>query len=244
MLLHEVISTEKVPFTYRVAGMGSRLLAWMADTCAIILLVTMGVLLAGVLETGRSGLGDAVMYLWSFTLWWGYYLLFEWLWQGQTPGKRLAGIRVIQWEGTSITFFQSAVRNLLRVVDMLPLGYGLAFAIAVCNREHRRLGDLAAGTLVVHIEGKAQPIRVLHEDQAAGLPNEPTLRHRLGQLDRAQKQLLLDLCLRRNQLRVHDRAQLFHLVAEYLQARFELAAAEHQSDEKFVLQLLSAISGQ
>jgi uncharacterized RDD family membrane protein YckC len=240
MILHEVISTEKVPFTYRVAGVGSRFLAWLIDAALILLLILIGCCGSVTLDVGREGLGRAVFLLWLFGLVWGYFTLFEWLWGGQTPGKRILGIRVVQWQGTGVSFYQSAVRNILRVVDGLPLPfllYGLGLVVAACNREGRRLGDLAAGTLVVHVERKAPPIRALADGAGPGRVADPAVRQRLAQLDRPQKQLLLDLCLRREQLGAADRARLFRTAAEYLQARFGLVADEYQSDEKFVLQV-------
>jgi uncharacterized RDD family membrane protein YckC len=241
-MLHEVITSEKVPFTYRVAGMGSRFLAWLADAALIVILGTAGVCAGTVLETGRQGLGMALILLWFFALSWGYFLVFEWLWYGQTPGKRLLGIRVIQWQGTSVSFYQSAVRNILRAVDSLPFLYPLGFCVAACNRENRRLGDLAAGTLVVHVDRKAKPIQALHEDSTDHTPvNQPAFRQRLAQLERDQKQTLLDLCLRRNQLGLRDRAQLFRTTAEFLRQRFNLTPEEHVSDEKFVLQMAAIL---
>ncbi|HZT81314.1 MAG TPA: RDD family protein, partial [Gemmataceae bacterium] len=147
-MLHQVITTEKVAISYRVAGLGSRFLAWLADFGFIIVLSLMGALVGGVLNMARAGVGTAVTLVWIFVLEWGYFLLFEWLWAGQTPGKRLLGIRVIQEQGTGISFYQAAVRNVLRVADclplplLLPMTYGLGFAVAACNRQHRRLGDL------------------------------------------------------------------------------------------------------
>src|SRR5437588_6916310 len=194
MLLHEVITTEKVPFSYRVAGIGSRFLAWFIDAALIVLLDFAGIMAGAILDAARPGLGTALIYLWIFGVLWGYFLVFEWLWHGQTPGKRLLGIRVIQWRGTGIAFYQAAVRNILRVVDSLPwllvFGfYGLGFLVAACNRRQRRLGDLAAGTLVVHVDRKTRPIQALHD--ASGLiefPQEGLVRQRLAQLGRDQKQ--------------------------------------------------------
>jgi uncharacterized RDD family membrane protein YckC len=246
MLLHEVVTTEKVPFHYRVAGLGSRFLAWLCDTAIVFGLLLVGGLLAGPFEVIRPGLGLAVALLWRFALIWGYFLVFEWLWQGQTPGKRLLGIRVIDWSGTRISFFQSALRNVLRVADGLPLPfflYGLGFAVAACNREQRRLGDLAAGTLVVHVEHRPQPIQVLPEGgSAADRARQAQLRQRLAAVSQGQKQTLLDLCLRRDQLRIADRVRLFRATAAYFQARLGLAPEEYQSDEKFVLQLAAALT--
>jgi uncharacterized RDD family membrane protein YckC len=249
MILHEVITTEKVPFSYRVAGIGSRFIAWLFDAQMIMLLVFAGLMFTSTLDRFRPGLGSAVFLIWNFVLMWGYFLLFEWLWLGQTPGKRVLGIRVIRTEGTSISFFHAAARNLVRVVDSLPWwlmivpGYGISFCIMACNPKQRRLGDWAAGTLVVHVERKAKPIQAVHEGgaEASGV-SEALVRQRLGQLSREQKQTLLDLCLRRDQLRISDRAQLFHALAEYFQRQMDLAPEKHQSDEKFVVGLAAMAS--
>ncbi|MBY0524588.1 MAG: RDD family protein [Gemmataceae bacterium] len=259
MILHEVVTTEKVPFTYRVAGIGSRFLAWLVDAGIILLFGFVGMMVANVLEGGREGLGIAVFLLAVFVLRWGYFLCFEWLWQGQTPGKRIVGIRVIQWRGTGISFYQSAARNFVRMIDGLPLVFLpgffgflamltcppglLGFLVAIGNEKQRRLGDWAAGTLVVHVERQAKPIQALHDGITESGPlSEVVVRQRLGQLTRPQKQTLLDLCLRRDQLRVSDRAQLFHATADYLKARFDLTPREHQSDEKFVVYLAGVLS--
>src|SRR5262249_45184649 len=146
MVLHEVITAERVLLHYRVAGMGSRFIAWLLDACLIILLMLIGFAMGVVLAAKQQGVGIALFALWGFVVQWGYFILFEWLWQGQTPGKRLLGLRVIRWQGTSVSFTQSVIRNVLRVADGLPLPvvdfipflYGLGFVVAACNRENRR----------------------------------------------------------------------------------------------------------
>jgi uncharacterized RDD family membrane protein YckC len=242
---HQVLTTEKVPFRYQVAGLGSRLLAWLVDTVLWVLLAMMGLLVMVVLETGRPGFGQGFFFLWIFALLLGYGLLFEWLWHGWTPGKRLVGIRVVRWDGTAIGFSQSAVRNLLRLVDNLPLGYGLAFVVAIGNRERRRLGDLAAGTLVVYVEEETRLILPVIEGGMGGGEADrarlAVLRQRVGQLNREQKQTLLDLCLRRDQLRPAERARLFESAARFLRERLELEPAEFESDEKFILRLAAVL---
>jgi uncharacterized RDD family membrane protein YckC len=248
VIRHQVVTTEKVPFSYRVAGLGSRFLAWLVDLFVLVGLDLMGAMIASVLIIGRPGLGMAVMIVWQFVLMWSYFLFFEWLWHGQTPGKALVGIRVIQWRGTAMNFYQAAIRNLLRVVDSLPapvpLGPGLlGFAVAACNREHRRLGDLAADTLVVHIERNVRPILSLAEARGeADRKRLALLGQRLSQLDREQKQTLLDLCLRRDQLRVLERARLFRAAAHFFEQRLKLVPEEHESAEKFVLQMAAVLS--
>jgi uncharacterized RDD family membrane protein YckC len=248
MLLHEILTTENVPFTYRVAGMGSRFLAWLIDAALMSLLVFGGLMAGSVLDALRPGLGAAMFFVGMFVVTWGYFLFFEWLWHGQTPGKRLLGVRVIQWRGTGISFYQAAVRNIVRVVDSLPwlllFGfYGLGFLVAACNRHQRRLGDLAADTVVVHVDRKARPIQALYEAfQGVEFPQDGPVRQRLRQLNRDQKQTLLDLCIRREQLRVQDRARLFGAVADYCKSVLDIPPARYQSDEKFVLQMIAVLA--
>src|SRR5262249_13639504 len=135
----------------------------------------------------------------------------------------------------------------VRWVDSLPFIFfpiwpGVAFFVAAGNRYQQRLGDFAAGTLVVHVDRKAGPIRVLHEGvlEASDTP-EAAIRQRLGQLRREQKQTLLDLCLRREQLRITDRAQLFRAVTEFCKLQLDLTPAQHESDEKFVVRLAAVL---
>ena len=103
------------------------------------------------------------MILIFFLMNWGYFTLFEAFWNGQTPGKKLFKIRVIQDSGRQITFFESMIRNLLRIVDQFPPLYFVSLYLVgvitmACNRQHKRLGDLAAGTLVIHERPTEEPI--------------------------------------------------------------------------------------
>jgi uncharacterized RDD family membrane protein YckC len=130
-------------------------MAALVDTAIILILqivvnLTMVLLLGNLLglDLGSAWI-TAVFGLISFALLWGYYIFFEMLWNGQTPGKRLVGLRVLRSDGTPITLTESIIRNLVRFVDFLPLFYGLGVVVMFVNAQSRRLGDLAAGTLVV-----------------------------------------------------------------------------------------------
>ncbi len=92
----------------------------------------------------------AILGLISFILLWGYYIFFEILWNGQSPGKRWVGLRVIRIDGTPITLSESIIRNLVRIIDFLPTAYGVGVVTMFINTNSRRVGDLAAGTIVVH----------------------------------------------------------------------------------------------
>jgi hypothetical protein len=88
----------------------------------------------------------------NFLFFWGYYTLFEALWNGQTPGKRWAHLRVIKDSGRQITLFESMSRNLIRIVDYLLSMYVVGIVTILISKENKRLGDLLAGTIVVRQE--------------------------------------------------------------------------------------------
>lgn len=154
---------EQVSLRLPVAGLGSRFLALFADTMIQFVAYAMFILVIVLLASGThtqpasaSGRAEvwtaAVLIILHFLLYWGYFALFEGLWHGQTPGKRIFKLRVIKDSGRQITMFESAARNLLRIVDVLPAFYLVAIVSVLVSREKKRLGDMVAGTLVVHQE--------------------------------------------------------------------------------------------
>ena len=144
---------ENVMFGYEVVGIGSRFLAALIDTTliALLLLAANGILLYFLLSGGgtNSSFIVALLSLISFAFLWGYYIFFEMRWNGSSPGKQVVGIRVIRADGTPITLAESVIRNLVRLVDFLPGAYGLGLVTMFIDSKARRLGDLAANTLVV-----------------------------------------------------------------------------------------------
>lgn len=155
----DIQTPENVAFGYQVAGIGSRFLASLLDTL-IILLLQIAVFVAlflilrmfniTLLDGGLASWIYAVFGLVAFLFYWGYYIFFEMLWNGQTPGKRWTGLRVLCADGTPITLSESLIRNLARIVDILPMAYGVGIITMFIDKQSRRLGDIAAGTLVVH----------------------------------------------------------------------------------------------
>jgi uncharacterized RDD family membrane protein YckC len=151
---------ENIELSYALAGPASRAAAYSIDL--LIMLGVCQVLInlfaysfALVLSTlGGEGKiwAGAIATLLTFALYNGYFILLEWLMNGQTPGKRLLHIRVIKQGGYALRFFDTLSRNLLRVVDFLPLFYGVGLTSLLLTRDSQRLGDLVAGTLVVYQE--------------------------------------------------------------------------------------------
>ncbi|WMP17520.1 RDD family protein [Thiothrix lacustris] len=143
---YTVNTPEGIALELSPAGPVPRLLAWLLD---LLLRSLVNILLFLMLSTlGKTGAGIALIL--AFLLEWFYPVYFELRHQGQTPGKKMLDIYVAQADASPITPSASLVRNLLRVVDFLPLLYGFGFASMMLNGRFQRLGDLAANTVVLH----------------------------------------------------------------------------------------------
>ena len=154
---------EQIALEFPLAGVGSRFLALAIDT---LLQVTIGLaVLAAVsgawtLLRPRSG-GPwflAVIVIAAFLLFYGYFAGFEAFWHGQTPGKRLIGLRVLSVTGRPARIDEAILRNLLRVIDQLPGVYAIGIVTMLVSSRNQRLGDLAAGTVVVHEKALSAPV--------------------------------------------------------------------------------------
>jgi uncharacterized membrane protein SpoIIM required for sporulation/uncharacterized RDD family membrane protein YckC len=172
----DIETPEQVVVSYTIAGIGARAAAALIDyaiiAASIVALWLLLIMLARAIAPGADQTVDtsaaqssgawalSLVVLTSFALQWGYYVFFEALWDGQTPGKRRLGIRVVQDGGYSVSFAASAVRNIARVVDMQPgLLYSAGILSAVLSKSGKRLGDMMAGTIVVRerVGKAAQP---------------------------------------------------------------------------------------
>jgi uncharacterized RDD family membrane protein YckC len=157
-----IATPEGVELELTLAGLGSRFVAALVDTLLQgVVIAGLGLLLIGVeIFSGApelGGVGVALFSVAAFLVWFGYHIFFEVLASGRTPGKRWSGLRVVRAGGHPVTFVASAVRNLLRVVDMLPAGYVAGCVSILVTRRNQRLGDVAAGTLVVRERRGREP---------------------------------------------------------------------------------------
>lgn len=144
--VREIETPEGVELAVRVAGPLPRALAWLVD-------VTLRSMMYGALGAPMAMLGEAGMGLILIMMFvgeWFYPVLFEVLWDGQTPGKRVMGLAVVHDDGTPVDWPASALRNLVRFADFMPVMYGFGLASCLLSRDFKRLGDLAANTLVVY----------------------------------------------------------------------------------------------
>lgn len=154
-----VATPERVGLQLPIAGIGYRSLAYLVDITLILAFWVLCYFLYAltgpdVLKVigGMSTFARVAATLGIFFFQWIYWTAAEVLWRGQTPGKRLLKIRVVRTDGAPVGLFESAVRNLLRVIDFLPFAYGIGIIAMLIDPKHRRLGDLAAGTLALREE--------------------------------------------------------------------------------------------
>lgn len=164
---------EGVSLSLRVAGPVARACAWGID---VAIRGVLYVFLAYALSV-FGGVGFSLILIGWFVLEWLYPVLFE-VRSGSTPGKRAMGLQVVHDNGTPVAFNASMIRNIVRVADFLPLLYGFGLAAMLIDRDFRRLGDLAAGTLVVYAD-RAEQAGALPDVAPMPLPVSLTLDEQL-----------------------------------------------------------------
>ena len=224
---YSVLTPERVSLEYGIAGIGSRAGAAMIDTVlqvvaltVVTIALTTSAALAGVggLALEADTVGIVVIALWilaTFMVTSGYYMIFEIVWNGQTPGKRILGVRVIRESGYPIRPVDSVIRNLVRIVDWLPFLYGIGALVMLFNKRSKRLGDFAAGTMVVR-EGAPQTLATVAP--IASVADEP----RGYALSAADATLVRDFLMRRDSMDPRARAQLAARLATVLAQRYHL----------------------
>lgn len=241
----DVDTPEGVVFGYQIAGIGSRFMAALIDTfvlSALLLAFACGLTaMSGVaFNSGLDSWMTALSVLFIFALTWGYYVFFELVWNGQTPGKRRVGLRVIRADGTPITLVDSLIRNLVRVIDFLPLYYVVGLVTMFSNAQARRLGDFAAGTLVVKeqrdvtlasVQQQAQQVGAVVSDASAPLD-----------LSEQDYLLVIDFLDRRHELRNRD--ELAQRIAAAMAAKLGLPQPSSAAEAEDLLIRLAGRSRQ
>lgn len=254
MAISQTITTpEGIDITLDLGGVGTRSIAAIVDHLLQLFLIGLVMLLGAfsmyflVGVEGSSGTSDflsrtltyftshlvGTMVVVTFLVFWGYFIFFEAFWDGRTPGKRWCHLRVRTETGAAANFPQIMLRNLLRIVDFLPGFYGVGLLTMLFHPQQKRLGDLAAGTVVV----KERPLRLtpISEPVSSDIPpsSSPLPFHRLTPSD---IELLQRFAERRGELPEDGRIALAHKLASGLATR--LATPLPEDPEVFLLHLL------
>jgi uncharacterized RDD family membrane protein YckC len=244
-----LISTpENVDLHLELAGLGNRIMAGLVDRVLIgamtLLIVAVCVGAAIAIEGSPMptdtktqtyyyliGIGLLIVFIINF----GYFIFFEGTWQGQTPGKRIAQIRVIEANGQPVGWSSVFIRNLLRIVDELP-GIYLGILPMLIDKNERRFGDLAAGTLV--IRERLQSLSTTALQIVGGADAE--LLFDTGQISPDDYALLVTYLKRRENISPIERKALASELASHFRGKLDVPRAEGESEETFIEKLYIA----
>jgi uncharacterized RDD family membrane protein YckC len=198
--------------------------------------------LLGLISIDLAGALYAVSY---FALSIGYGLTCEWLWRGQTLGKRFLRLRVVDAEGLKLQFHQVVVRNLLRFVDSLPFLYVVGGLSCAATRKFQRLGDIAANTIVIRMPEITEPeIDQLASGRYNSLRQYPHLEARLRQqATQDDATIALQAILRRDDFAAAARIELFAELAAYFRSKvtFPAEATDGISDEQYIRNVVDVL---
>jgi uncharacterized RDD family membrane protein YckC len=229
---------EGCSFSLPLAGPVARFLAWAVDVACVAALFYALYRVFGVAGAVAPNLAAAVFMLLIFGVWLCYGIVLEWLWRGRTVGKKLLRLQVMDERCFRLSFSQICIRNLLRLVDMLPALYLVGGVCCVLSRKAQRLGDLAAGTVVVRMPRSAHPdLAPVLGHKFNSLRRHPHLAARLRQCATGQEaNIALQALMRRQTLDAPARVRIFARIAEHFRAMvaFPPEAALGLSDEQYV----------
>jgi hypothetical protein len=189
-----------------------------------------------------QGFGQAMGFVVWFLVDWGYMIVLEAAWSGQTLGKKAMGLRVIQETGVRVSVHQSLLRNLARPVDRLPLFYFVGGVAALFSGSQQRLGDMLAGTIVVRDRRLKIPAALARPDGDTSLLDDADFRARVTKLSAEEEAVCLSAALRREELGMEARLSLFANLAERLEHELGFTRPPHLSAEKLVLLVVAALA--
>lgn len=238
-----IVTPEYVEIHLTPAGLGRRFVAWLIDMLVLMSLI----MFARMLGALGGWVGTFASTTIIFLIVWGYHVFFDLIWQGRTPAKRALGLRVIDDRGLPLSLQQSFVRNIVRIFDMLPGGgfgigfYGVGATVCLFNPAARRLGDIAAGTLVVHEARPLEAPRQLTEGwRHNSLRTGRMLRTIRNRVSLEEREFLLSLCVRSPKLDDKARFDLMEEVGAHYREKLGIEDA-HLSGENLVRGLASVL---
>ncbi|KAB8137873.1 RDD family protein [Gracilibacillus oryzae] len=243
----DVKTPEYVSLQFQIAGLGSRATAFIIDQAIllltqIIIIITFSLSLQNSLLDMEELLISIILIL-LFLLNFGYFIILEFFWAGRTIGKRMLGLRVIQENGHRITFLSSLIRNFMRLIDSLPAGYLIGLLLIFLHPKHKRLGDMTAGTLVVHeYQLSKKESRLEKQIHNKGLSKEMLELNslQLNQFNKKDWELLSAYCQRISDLPIEEKNNLTNQVADILLAKIDLSGqsvSRSKEDQLFLLYL-------
>ena len=236
---------EGIEFSLPLAGPVTRFPAWAIDLGTIIAIISILNIVLGILGIISRDLAVAANIIGFFVVSIGYGILTEWYWSGQTLGKKLLRLRVMDEQGLRLQFSQIVVRNLLRFIDSLPVLYLIGGLVCLFSQRAQRLGDFAANTIVTWSPRIFEPdLNQLLKDKYNSFREYPHLEARLRQhITPAEAQIAVQAIVRRDDLESQARIELFRDLSTYFQriVTFPQEATDGISDEQYVRNVVEAL---
>ncbi|MGC8559532.1 MAG: RDD family protein [Phycisphaerae bacterium] len=243
MRRYMITTPEMITLQFELAGIYSRALAFILDAALILVsLIAFELVAVPTLALISITLAYVVITLGSFIIIVGYFPIFEIYLRGRTPGKKVMGLQVIDADGRRLAAGAVIIRNMARLVDFLPELMLLGGLVAMADRWHRRIGDFAGQTVVIRQRRTALPAAISREMRRRdnSFLADPTIRARiLERISVVQRDVIIDLALRRDQIEVSAREELFELAAGCMQKILRLKSDqyEHLSAEQYIINI-------
>lgn len=236
---------EGIVFSQLLAGPVTRFSAWFVDQMCIGVLLSVLNTALSLLRIINLDVAIAITVLGYFVINVGYGIALEWAWRGQTVGKRLFRLRVVDVDGMRLQFNQIVVRNLLRFVDSLPAFYFVGGVTSWFNRKCQRLGDIAGNTIVIRNPRIREPdLDQLLAGKYNSLRQYPHLAGRLRQrVSPAEADVALQALLRRDEFDLVARVELFNGIAAHFRAKvdFPPEATDGVADEQYLRNVVDVL---
>ena len=233
-----VTTPEGVAFPLLLAGPVTRFLAWLIDWFLVMTILSVAGKIISLFQIISQDIATALYILVYFFLSFSYAIVTEWLWNGQTIGKRLFKLRVMDVQGLRLRLSQIVIRNLLRAIDGLPFLYMVGGITALASPKGQRIGDIAANTIVIRTPRISQPeLSLILSGKFNSLKAFPHLCARLRQkVSPALADIVLQALLRRNTLAPESRITVFRAIAGHVKGivPFPDQALEGISDEQYI----------
>ncbi len=234
----KIYTPEGVSFSLLLAGPVTRFLGWITDFfCIMVINSILSNLIIFISVFSQDAYHGLVILLYFVTSIF-YAILFEWFWNGQTIGKKLLNLRVMDVQGLELSFYQIVIRNLLRFVDLLPARYCVGGVSCFFTKKAQRLGDLAANTVVIRTVPVASPdLKQVLTDKFNSFRSYPHLCARLRQkIAPSDADIALNALLRRSTLEPEARVKLFKSIADHFKTivAFPQEATDGLSDENYI----------
>jgi len=230
---------EQIALEYSVAGIGSRFMALFYDSLIQLVVVLILIVIRLLIERDlldfwpSAWTWSAAIYVFiAFCLYWGYFAAFEGLWNGQTPGKRSAKIRVIKNTGRPINGMEAIARNFMRAIDSIPGIYAVGCITMFIDLKNRRLGDLVAGTVVVH--EREEDSSIFLDRKWTATTAAPTTENVASKLTVQELELIETFLSRRLDLDPEVRRQTAARIAASIALKLNVAPENRPADEEFL----------